>query len=349
MPKKKFSMNKQFLEFSQSIGSNIDLVQGAGGNTSAKEGNNLWIKASGLWLSDSLDKDIFGAIDYEKFKNDLLTNNNKLIAQDFIYSEKFSKSFKPSIETFLHLLMPHKYVFHIHSVNIISNSILLDGKQRLTKSLKGLNWQWVKYVRPGMPLALEVQSVMDSKPDIIILANHGILFGAETLEEAAKTLNNIELRVNRKRRFYDLNIDFDMINSLVMNSNYCISPSSIVNSIAFDDTACLVASSGSLYPDHVVFLGPGPINVIQLAEFETFLKNNINVHNTNNNDVIIVKNLGVFILTNLSESKKTMLDCLANVLLRINPEDKLRYLNNDEENELMNWDAEKYRKKIQKI
>jgi rhamnose utilization protein RhaD (predicted bifunctional aldolase and dehydrogenase) len=340
-------MNKKFLEFSQSIGSNLDLVQAAGGNTSVKEGNNLWVKASGLWLSDALNKEIFGVIDLDKFKKDLVVNNNKLIAQDFISSEYYPQSLKPSIETFLHLLMPHKYVFHIHSVNIISNSILLDGKQLFMKLLKGLNWQWVRYVRPGMPLAKEVQSVINLKPDIIVLANHGVLFGAETLDEATKLLHEIESRVNRKRRAYDLNIDIDRAKSIIMNSDYCISSSSLVNSVAFDDVSCRIVSIGTLYPDHVVFLGPGPMNLMNIGEFEHFIEVGNKNYNNDKKDVIIVKNLGVFILTNLSESKKAMLDCLANVLLRINPHDKLRYLNTYEENELVNWDAEKYRKSIE--
>ena len=34
---KKPTINKEFLKFSQNIGNNLDLVQGAGGNTSFKD------------------------------------------------------------------------------------------------------------------------------------------------------------------------------------------------------------------------------------------------------------------------------------------------------------------------
>ena len=34
---------------------------------------------------------------------------------------------KPSIETSLHALMPHKYVVHTHSVNAIANIVEKDG------------------------------------------------------------------------------------------------------------------------------------------------------------------------------------------------------------------------------
>ena len=36
---------------SVALGSNPRLIQGAGGNTSFKTEENLWIKASGMWLS----------------------------------------------------------------------------------------------------------------------------------------------------------------------------------------------------------------------------------------------------------------------------------------------------------
>ena len=56
---KKPTINKEFLKFSQNIGNNLDLVQGAGGNTSFKDGEILWVKASGCWLRDALRREIF--------------------------------------------------------------------------------------------------------------------------------------------------------------------------------------------------------------------------------------------------------------------------------------------------
>ena len=43
---------------SKHIGTNLDLVQGAGGNTSVKQDDVLWIKASGCWLKDAGSRDI---------------------------------------------------------------------------------------------------------------------------------------------------------------------------------------------------------------------------------------------------------------------------------------------------
>ena len=50
---------KSFKDISFKLGSNSHLVQAAGGNTSIKSDGKMLIKASGTWLINSLDKDIF--------------------------------------------------------------------------------------------------------------------------------------------------------------------------------------------------------------------------------------------------------------------------------------------------
>ena len=49
-----------------------------------------------------------------------------------------------------------------------------------------------------------------------------------------------------------------------------------------------------------------------------------------------------------SENAEEMLHCLTNVLLRLHPSDKLQHLTQNQEAELLGWDAEKYRKSIQR-
>jgi len=347
MLRKKPSINKEFLKFSQNIGNNLDLVQGAGGNTSFKDGEILWVKASGCWLRDALRKEIFIPVIHKHRKDEMFNTSDFLVAQNFQLDNSV-ESLRPSIETFLHLLMPHKYVVHLHSVNIISNSILLDGEQKLTNLLDGINWRWVDYVRPGVPLAYSAQQVMASNPDVLVLANHGVLFGAESIEKASILLDEIENRVKREIRSYEFDDNFNSVESLISNSDYYLSKNQSIHSLAFDETACFIASKGTLYPDHVVFLGAGPMTVLSIKEFKVYLKDNYFGKIDDKKNIIIVRNLGVFILKNLGEIEESMLHCLSNILLRTQSDDELRYLSEQEEAELVNWDAEKYRKSIQR-
>mgnify|MGYP000704633729 CR=1 FL=1 len=67
-----------------------------------------------------------------------------------------------------------------------------------------------------------------------------------------------------------------------------------------------------------------------------------------NSKVIVIKGIGIIVNQNLSENAEEMLHCLTNVLLRLNSSDELQHLTQNQEAELLGWDAEKYRKSIQR-
>lgn len=50
-------------KLSAKIGKDLTLIQGGGGNTSIKEKNRMWVKASGKWLSDAEKENIFVSVD----------------------------------------------------------------------------------------------------------------------------------------------------------------------------------------------------------------------------------------------------------------------------------------------
>jgi rhamnose utilization protein RhaD (predicted bifunctional aldolase and dehydrogenase) len=95
----------------------------------------------------------------------------------------------------------------------------------------------------------------------------------------------------------------------------------------------------------VVFLGPGPMNILSIDELEGVINK---PHYVDNNPVIIVRDFGVVVCCDFSENAESMLYCLASVLLRVQPDEKLRYLTKEDEMDLMGWDAEKYRQSIQR-
>jgi len=97
-----------------------------------------------------------------------------------------------------------------------------------------------------------------------------------------------------------------------------------------------------LYPDHLVFLGSKPIIITQ-NELETDYVNDYELV-----DFIFVQNYGVLQSCNASASKKAQLKCYFDILSRQAPSEILCSLTPLQINELMEWDAEKYRQKIQK-
>jgi rhamnose utilization protein RhaD (predicted bifunctional aldolase and dehydrogenase) len=327
---------------SDKIGNNIDLIQGAGGNTSVKVGDVLWVKASGCWLSDALNQNIFVPIDKDKTLEAIELGNvsNISIKEDLGFSDL---SMRPSIETALHALMPHKFVVHVHSVNTLSIAVLSNSKKYTESLLKGLNWAWVPYRKPGIRLAKAVQSVMRENPDAIILANHGLVVGAETAQKALNLLTLIEKRMKRKVR-KTIEVGNERLLSVISESNYRMPKNKFVHAIARDEMALEVVTTGALYPDHIVFLGAGPMKVISIDELETGLEKSIFL----NDPVIIVRDFGVIVHLDFSDNAESMLYCLVSVLLRIQEGEKLNYLTQEDEIEIMDWDAEKYRQSIQR-
>ena len=65
---------------------------------------------------------------------------------------------KPSIETGMHAVLPHRVVLHVHSINVLSWAVLDHGAQELSGPLEGTSWCWIPYRRPGAPLTREVLS-----------------------------------------------------------------------------------------------------------------------------------------------------------------------------------------------
>ena len=93
------------------IGSDPMMVQGAGGNVSWKDGDVLWVKASGTWLKDALKQDIFVPVDLRSLNVGF--ENNNFSVQPQVVGQT---SLRPSIETLLHGLMPHPMVVHLHAL-----------------------------------------------------------------------------------------------------------------------------------------------------------------------------------------------------------------------------------------
>jgi len=327
---------------SSRIGRDLNLIQGAGGNTSVKNDDILSVKASGYWLRDAEKKNIFVPVCLSGVLDRLQKGEKDPVGPEVVSIDGENANFKPSIETTLHALMPHKYVMHTHSVNVIAKAVLKDGRECLKHMLKGLSWKWIPYARPGIPLTSNIQNALKSRVDILILANHGVVIGADSIDELIVLHNHLEGRLEVAPRVATIenSITTGLDSKLENIDGYQWSSESLIKQLAFDKDALIAASSGILYPDHIVFLGPENVLVIDSIK-------NIAMQREERK-VIIVRNYGVLLANNLSEGALAMVHCLASVLLRIEPQASLRYLSDSEKIDISDWDAEKYRQQIQK-
>ena len=114
---------------SQRLGSDLTLVQGSGGNTSVKDGNVLWVKASGTWLINAEEQDILVPVDLPHV-NEILASGGS----DF-NEATLGGTLRPSIETSLHCQLNHRIVIHVHSVNAIAKPAQLVMFHQSTMNL----------------------------------------------------------------------------------------------------------------------------------------------------------------------------------------------------------------------
>jgi len=332
---------QEFINTSTLIGRDNMLVQGAGGNTSYKSDNKMWIKASGKWLSNSLKENIFVAVDLVKIQKNI--KNNEVEPLEGSYIE--NNNLRPSIETTLHALMPHKVVLHSHPINLLCMLVLDDGRSLLAELLKDFNFAWVPYARPGEDLTNKVQEVTNNKKvDALLLGNHGLVVGAENSEQAFNLMNNILSCCELIPRKYE-SLPNNEINKLAVQLDMRLPSNSVIHSLGLDETSYNFCKDKKsiLYPDQAVFLGPRISCVNSINELNDIHKNSDMFDNI---AYIVIKNIGVLVSKNARIGIDEMLLCHAEVLSRINADDKINYLSEDEVGRLLDWEPEKYRQTI---
>lgn len=330
---------EQIIRYCSALSKDPLLVQGAGGNVSWKEEDILWIKASGTWLADAYKTDIFVPVNLKDLKLSLSSG-------DFRTTPKVlsDSRLRPSIETLLHALMPHKVVVHLHAIEILSCLVTESPLQRLRSRLNNeVEWAYVDYFTPGPQLAAEVLKVVSAAKnvDVVFLKNHGVVIAGETLGQVESTLNYL-VRVLRNEE-----ISFVPENTRIIPEEYVdlreykICPHLDINQLAIQENLCCrLRTDWALFPDHVVFLGPSAVLLDNPESIIDFSKS------TSHPPYIFVPGKGVLQNKEVTVAHEAQIRCYFNVLIRQKSDAILSSLGDREVSELLDWDAEKYRQTL---
>jgi len=154
-------------------------IQGKGGNVSVKEGNRLWIKASGAHVSDVSASHGVACVDLLRF-NDLRQGAPPADAEGW-YAETLTRCAtghaRPSMETGFHALLPGAWVVHVHSLAAI---VMAHEHERDAAALNAffaahapLAVSFVPPELPGWNLSTRLTAVANA--GAIVLANHGVI------------------------------------------------------------------------------------------------------------------------------------------------------------------------------
>jgi NAD(P)-dependent dehydrogenase (short-subunit alcohol dehydrogenase family)/rhamnose utilization protein RhaD (predicted bifunctional aldolase and dehydrogenase) len=199
---------KELIDVSRYYGQNRDYVIAGGGNTSFKNDEHLWIKASGINLS-TIDEEGFCVLDRQK----LAEIPQQQFSEDAVQREEEVKNalmnsrinpasgLRPSVETSLHNLFSYKYVVHTHSTLV--NGLMCSNQAQLKASeLFGEEVLYVPYCDPGYILfkvisdkIRQYNAVYHRDPKVVLIQNHGIFVAADTVDEIKGIYAGVESRL----------------------------------------------------------------------------------------------------------------------------------------------------------
>lgn len=314
------------------LGGDPLLIQGAGGNASVKIGDALWVKASGTWMRDAVLRNIFAHVSLAPLLT--LRENGEFEAMDaLLQSGRTGNELRPSIETSLHALMPHAAVVHAHAVNSVAVSVLGDGQARFKHAMgRDIRGIFIPYTKPGAPLARAVAEALavHGPADVLLLQNHGVVVGADRPRAAADLLREVERRLTLPARSLP-KPDITAARAWE-NKAYCLAEAQ--SSAALDPFLFEVLTRAPLTPDQVVFLG-GAISVTASAE-----------ECVGAAPLTFKAGVGAFRRRDCTPGALSMIDALLDVAVRLPEGAQVLGIAASHAAELLDWEAEKYRKSL---
>jgi len=212
-------VDQEFALLCARLGAEPWYTQGAGGNASQKRDGMLIVKASGRRLDQALQPAAWTVLRLAEARQIALAGG-----EDF--TAAMLGPARASIETGLHALSTSRLVLHLHFVPALAEAIRCDGEARLGALLAGLDWAWVRYARPGAPLAA---ACLSRPAPIMLLDRHGIVLNGEDTQQISALLAGLEAR-------------------LAARPDRCGLPANH-----------RLARLPPCFPDQAVFLGPEPI------------------------------------------------------------------------------------------
>lgn len=340
---------KGFVKISKYAGMREDLVQAGGGNSSYKlNANRMAIKASGYQLSEVTEKDGYSFVDCDKLKASFIgaddltqiteADGNRILAGALIEGKR------PSIETFLHAIS-ETYTLHTHPIVVNAMACRKTWKDELSQLFPDA--LYVPYATPGIELAKKFFAAYksygeDRIPEVIFLQNHGLVVSAESADDVILKTEEVVTAIERYlgcnlTAYHDLTAIWKLF------------PQKILWKVTDRNVLDVMEKHEGMLPhvfcpDYVVFLGKRALNLPE--------------HYTEKDLIEFVQRYGepvmVFYRKNLyiaaDNVKKAMeiqsiLSASAQVM-NLDAGIECNLLSEIEQDFLLNWDAEKYRKKL---
>jgi len=201
---------QQLIEISQFYGRDSRFVIAGGGNTSYKNAEKIWVKASGSSLA-TISEDGFAVLDRAKLNlmSDKVYSANTAEREEQVKNDladaTITKGKRPSVETSMHNVIDFAFVVHMHPT-LVNGLMCANNVQADLQKLFGAKALYIEYTDPGYVLFKKVEDAIKAfraedgaEPAVIWLQNHGIFVAANSIEEVkvlyTKVLDTLEKAV----------------------------------------------------------------------------------------------------------------------------------------------------------
>lgn len=200
---------EDLIAISRKFGQDSRFVIAGGGNTSYKDKNRLWVKASGHALA-TITEDGFAVLDRallnemgEKAYNEDTAIREEQVKNDLSVA-CITKDRRPSVETSLHNCMGFAFVVHLHPTLVNGLMCSVNAKAACKEIFPDA--LYIEYTDPGYTLFKKVydrikayKAEKGKEPQVIFLQNHGIFVGGDTTAEIegiySEVLGKLEAKV----------------------------------------------------------------------------------------------------------------------------------------------------------
>jgi NAD(P)-dependent dehydrogenase (short-subunit alcohol dehydrogenase family)/rhamnose utilization protein RhaD (predicted bifunctional aldolase and dehydrogenase) len=185
---------RDLIYISRLYGQDNRYVIAGGGNTSYKNREKIWVKASGAALATIteegfavLDRSLLDRMSEKAYSADPAEREEQV--KNDLAGATLTKGKRPSVETSMHNIIDYPFVVHLHPTAVNGLMCARNAASEL-KRLFGEKALYVEYTDPGYTLFKKVydkikeyRTAFGEEPQVIWLQNHGIFVAAPSVGE----------------------------------------------------------------------------------------------------------------------------------------------------------------------
>jgi rhamnose utilization protein RhaD (predicted bifunctional aldolase and dehydrogenase) len=342
-------------------GERFDLSQAGGGNASFVRDGELFITASGWPLSDVKDAGGTCRLDQSalvetmrslKGKQDKLDKAElERVASKCVAQCSKTPEVRPSIETLMHCLLG-PFTLHTHPIAVTALLCRKNWRETIEKLFPDAIC--VGYETPGVRLALALMDKLDESKRAngstkVFLENHGFIVSAGSDEEVIQITNEV---VDKVGGHLGLNLSHYKLTNQLTNLIRSVSKESVCSYYCEDKILLDALKSNEdliierpSWPDQLVYCGSAGLRLSSFGDaraVKDFMEKYSHLPK------VIIVDEHIFLVDRTIKNCRRLEEVLkAHVMMLENADmDDVQFLSNDEQEYLLNWEAEKARQRM---